>query len=81
MSSGMVTRMAAAMISPNGSCREICPVNSAITTGTVREGRVRILSGVNAGDQVVSAGQLKLRSGQPVVIDNSVELPKGVERG
>ncbi|MCP5184222.1 MAG: efflux RND transporter periplasmic adaptor subunit [Pseudomonadales bacterium] len=52
-----------------------------VTTGTVREGRVRILSGVNAGDQVVSAGQLKLRSGQPVVIDNSVELPKGVERG
>jgi len=52
-----------------------------VTTGTVREGRVRILSGVDAGDQVVSAGQLKLRSGQPVVIDNSVELPKGVERG
>ena len=52
-----------------------------VTTGTVREGRVQILSGLEPGERVVSAGQLKLRSGQPVIIDNSVELPRGVERG
>lgn len=52
-----------------------------VTTGPVREGRIRILSGLESGDRVVSAGHLKLRSGQAVLIDNSVELPKGVERG
>ena len=52
-----------------------------VTTGRVREGKVEVLSGLSSGDMVVNAGQLKLRSGQPVVIDNSVELPEGVVRG
>lgn len=52
-----------------------------VTTGRVREGKVELLSGVSSGDKVVNAGQLKLRSGQPVVIDNSVELPTGAVRG
>lgn len=52
-----------------------------VTTGPAREGRVQILSGLEAGERVVSAGHLKLRSGQPVIIDNSVELPSGVSRG
>ena len=52
-----------------------------ITTGRVREGKVEVLSGVLSGDKVVNAGQLKLRSGQPVAIDNSVKLPEGVVRG
>lgn len=52
-----------------------------VTTGTVRDGRIQILSGLAAGERVVSAGHLKLRSGQAVIIDNSVELPRGVERG
>lgn len=45
-----------------------------VQTGEVRDGRVEILSGLGDGDQVVSAGQNKLRNGQPVQIDNSVEL-------
>ncbi len=52
-----------------------------VTTGRVRDGKVEVLTGLAAGDKVVNAGQLKLRSGQPVVIDNSVELPAGVVRG
>ncbi len=52
-----------------------------VTTGPVREGRIQILKGLETGDRVVSAGHLKLRSGQPVVIDNSVQLPQGLERG
>jgi len=52
-----------------------------VTTGRVRDGKVELLSGVSSGDKVVNAGQLKLQSGQPVVIDNSVELPAGVVRG
>jgi len=45
-----------------------------VKTGEQREGRVRILEGLSEGDRVVSAGQVKLRNGQAVTIDNSVEL-------
>lgn len=45
-----------------------------VKTGEVRDGRVEIIEGLNAGDIVVAAGQVKLRNGQQVRIDNSVEL-------
>lgn len=45
-----------------------------VKVGERREGEVAILEGVKAGDQVVTAGQLKLQNGTPVVIDNSVEF-------
>ena len=48
--------------------------NRPVTTGKVRDGRVEILEGLQAGEQVVAAGQNKLRNGQPVSIDNSVSL-------
>lgn len=41
-----------------------------IETGEIREGRVAITTGLNAGDRVVSAGQLKLRNGMAVVLDD-----------
>ncbi len=41
-----------------------------IETGQIREGRVEITNGLNAGDRVVSAGQVKLRNGMPIAIDN-----------
>jgi membrane fusion protein (multidrug efflux system) len=43
---------------------------SKVVTGTRRDGRVEIVEGLSAGDQVVTAGQLKLRDGTPVVIVN-----------
>lgn len=46
-----------------------------VTTGQVQEGRVEILKGVALGDRVVMAGQVKLRNGQAVTIDNSVVPP------
>jgi membrane fusion protein (multidrug efflux system) len=52
-----------------------------VTTGRIRDGRVEILSGLAPGDEVVSAGQLKLRNGQRVRIDNTVPLPQGATRG
>ena len=52
-----------------------------VTTGRIRDGRIEILAGLEAGDQVVSAGQLKLRSDQRVRIDNSISLPSGATRG
>lgn len=48
--------------------------NRPVKTGEVRTGRVEILEGLKAGDQVVSAGHNKLRNGQPVTVDNSVQL-------
>lgn len=45
-----------------------------VETGDVREGQVEIRSGLEAGQAVVRAGQLKLRNGQTVQIDNSVKL-------
>ena len=45
-----------------------------IETGDVREGRVEVTKGLQAGDQVVRAGLVKLRDGAPVKIDNQVKL-------
>ena len=45
-----------------------------VQTGEERGGRLEIVAGLEAGAQVVSAGQNKLRNGQSVAIDNSVEL-------
>jgi len=44
-----------------------------VKTGAVRGDQVCILSGIGAGEQVVTAGQLKLRNGTPVAVDNSVQ--------
>ena len=43
-----------------------------VRTGASRGDQVSILSGLSAGEQVVTAGQLKLHSGSPVLVDNSV---------
>lgn len=49
-----------------------------IETGRIRQGRVEVKGGLSEGQVVVSAGQLKLRNGQHITIDNSVELPGNV---
>jgi len=46
-----------------------------VTTGTVTDGRIEIISGLAAGDEVVTDGHNKLRNGQPVEVDNS-SLPE-----
>jgi membrane fusion protein, multidrug efflux system len=43
-----------------------------VTTGTTRGDQVAVLKGVNEGDMVVTAGQLKLHNGSTVLIDNSI---------
>jgi len=45
-----------------------------VEVGEVREGRIAILSGVSAGQQVVAAGQNKLYRGAKVAIDKKVVL-------
>jgi membrane fusion protein (multidrug efflux system) len=44
-----------------------------VTTGPTRGDQVAILKGLNAGDLVVTSGQLKLKNGTPVIVDNSVQ--------
>ena len=44
-----------------------------VKLGATRGDQVAVLSGVNAGDVVVSAGQMKLRNGTAVVINNAVQ--------
>jgi len=45
---------------------------SFVTTGATRGAQVAVLSGVKDGDVVVTAGQVKLRNGSPLKIDNKV---------
>lgn len=52
-----------------------------VKTGRVHGNRIEILDGLEAGQRVVRSGQLKLRNGQQIRIDNSVELPTGATRG
>ncbi|MGB5180465.1 MAG: efflux RND transporter periplasmic adaptor subunit [Gammaproteobacteria bacterium] len=51
-----------------------------VETGGVRNGRVEIVQGLQAGERVVSAGQVKLRNEQPVVVDNSIVLDTQITR-
>ena len=44
-----------------------------VTTGATRGDQITILTGVKQGETVVTAGQLKLRNGVPVIINNSVQ--------
>jgi membrane fusion protein (multidrug efflux system) len=43
-----------------------------VTTGTRRGDQIAVLEGIKEGELVVTAGQLKLRSGSPVIIDNRI---------
>ncbi|HLI19906.1 MAG TPA: efflux RND transporter periplasmic adaptor subunit [Stellaceae bacterium] len=44
-----------------------------VTTGDTRGDQIAVLKGVKPGDRVVTAGQIKLRNGSPLHIDNSVQ--------
>ena len=52
-----------------------------VKTGEIRDGRVELLEGLQENDEVVSAGQVKLRNGQQVEIDNSVQLDQRIQGG
>jgi len=43
-----------------------------VKLGDTRGDQVAVKSGVAAGDEVVTAGQMKLRNGSPVVINNKI---------
>jgi membrane fusion protein (multidrug efflux system) len=43
-----------------------------VTTGPTRGDQVAVLKGIAVGEQVVTSGQLKLKNGTPVVINNKI---------
>jgi membrane fusion protein, multidrug efflux system len=43
-----------------------------VTTGPTRGDQVAVLKGVNEGETIVTAGQIKLHNGTPLLIDNSI---------
>ena len=45
---------------------------SFVTTGATRGDQVAVLKGVNEGDMIVTAGQIKLHNGSIVMIDNTI---------
>ncbi len=56
-----------------------------VTTGATRGDQVAILKGVADGDMVVTSGQIKLRNGAPLAIDNRIvptndAAPKPVDK-
>jgi membrane fusion protein (multidrug efflux system) len=52
----------------------------SVRLGETRDGRVAIAAGIETGDEVVTSGQLKLRPGVEVRIDNSAPLRPPAER-
>lgn len=46
---------------------------SVVTTGETRGDQVAILSGIQEGDEIVTSGQVKLRSGVPITVNNDVQ--------
>ena len=44
-----------------------------VTTGATRGDQVAIVKGLDEGAEVVTSGQIKLKSGAPIAIDNSVQ--------
>jgi membrane fusion protein (multidrug efflux system) len=44
-----------------------------VTTGATRGDQVAILKGIKEGDTIVTSGQIKLRNGSPVLINNTVQ--------
>ncbi len=56
-----------------------------VTTGERRGDQIAILSGLNEGDQIVSAGQMQLQNGATIAINNAIQPsnepnPRPVER-
>jgi len=43
--------------------------NRQVETGMIRDGRIEVISGLNKGERVVSAGQINLRNGMQIVPD------------
>jgi membrane fusion protein (multidrug efflux system) len=58
---------------PDGKPEAPTALQAFVTTGSTRGDQIAILSGIEEGTEVVTSGQVKLKNGTPLVIDNSVQ--------
>ncbi|MGB8315390.1 MAG: efflux RND transporter periplasmic adaptor subunit [Aestuariivirga sp.] len=64
----------ASKLDPRAKPEELAIERRFVKAGEVRDGRVHIVSGLQPGDQVVTAGQNKIDQGSKVVVNNSIAL-------
>jgi len=65
---------------PASGERKLIADRRFIKTGQARDDRVAVVSGIVAGDEVVTTGQLKLNPGAAIRIDNAQPLARPEER-
>jgi membrane fusion protein (multidrug efflux system) len=58
---------------PKQDPNELVAQQVFVTTGATRGDQVAVLKGLSEGQMVVTSGQLKLKNGTPVVVDNKVQ--------
>lgn len=58
--------------SAEGGAKQLVVEQRFVTTGAKRGDQISIVKGLTADDQVVTAGQMKLRTGAPVKVNNSI---------
>lgn len=63
------------LVKPNADGTGNIVQQSFVTTGDKRGDQVAVLKGIDPGQEVVTGGQLKLKNGAAVTIDNSVQPP------
>jgi membrane fusion protein, multidrug efflux system len=63
-----------AAASPAGGERKLIAERRFVKTGQARDDRVAITSGIKAGEEVVTTGQLKLNPGAAIRLDNAQPL-------
>ena len=56
-----------------GNKSELIAKETFVTTGATRGDQIAIVKGINAGQTVVSSGQLKLKSGSVVIVNNEIQ--------
>ncbi|HTB45767.1 MAG TPA: efflux RND transporter periplasmic adaptor subunit [Acetobacteraceae bacterium] len=66
------TAQASGAAQAGGAAPKLVARQVFVTTGETRGDQVAVLTGVKQGDVVVSAGQVKLRNGSTVLINNTV---------
>jgi membrane fusion protein (multidrug efflux system) len=65
----------AAAATPAAPAQGLVVERRFVKVGATRGERIAIEEGVNAGEEVVTAGQIKLQANAPVVIDRTAALP------
>jgi membrane fusion protein (multidrug efflux system) len=63
-----------------GGERKLVAERRFVKTGQARDDRVAIVSGIQAGDEIVTTGQLKLNPGAAIRLDNAQPLVRPEER-